>query len=878
MKLSHIIESAWFLWHKQLIFFILIWLTSCPVIGQVETKKALSEEDYHLWTHLTREEISAQGNWVSYAIRHLHKPDTLIIQNIKAGVKYKIPEGRNDKFSDDEKWFAAWDVNRQIILLDLESGVRQTIKSQNSTFEFSPNSNYFSVLTPEGLHLQNLKSGEIYNKKDVTTYKWNSEVEIIAFVKDVKTGYSVSLWEPGKDEAPKKVVESKKSRFDGLKWNNSGGLLAFLEADVERTSQTAFIQLYIYNINTKKMVTLDTQNHSEFPRDRVIENNTVAVLQFSEDNNKILFSTKSNESDNIESEKDSDDPDVEVWDAAAAYDYPRMKILESSIKNPEITFLWDFKRNKLQQIGDANYPVTVTNGLQTHAITFSYFDYTPVLLHKEEYTDVFITDLKSGRRKLFLKKQLLYHKVYPSPNGSYFYYFRNQHWWVYDIKNDKHINITLDIQYPFYQLEYDRAGTKPPYGVGGWTKDDEDILIYDQYDIWKINLKKGNKERLTNGRENKTTYKIYQMLYVNYRIFNATPEKVDLNKNLVVEVFNHHTKDEGYSIRKRNGAIYPLAYRESKSSKMRKAKNREVFIYLEERFDLPPRLMTVNLENQNAKIVYQGNPHAFDYHWGKAELVNYTNKNGDSLQGALFYPAQFKPGKKYPMVVSVYEKLSQNRHVYAHPSVYNDDGFNAANLTTQDYFVFYPDIKFQLGDPGLSAADCVVNGVKAVLEEGNVHKDRIGLIGFSFGGYVTSFVITQTDIFRAAVTGSGANNLLGFYLTMGWNYGVPDSFRFEQHQWRMGDSYFNMKSQYKRNCPIQQAENINTPVLAWTGDKDVQVDWQQGIQLYIALRRLEKEHLFLLYRDEAHGLSKPKNQIDLYHRIMHWFDFHLNEE
>lgn len=849
-----------------------------PIFGQVDTKKELTEEDYHKWTSLTREEISNLGNWVSYANRHIRKADTLIIQNMNTNTKFKITDGNKGVFSKNEKWFAALDKNRDIILIDLITEKKQVLHSESKSFEFSPNGNYFSVLSTDGLYLQNLNSGKNYNLKGVKVFKWIENKELLALVTAENTGQSVSLWNPEIETVPKQIIKNTTGNFDGLETDRHGSKLAFVEADASSNSLTEFKRLHILDIKRGSLITFDSETHKDFPVDRVIVKHSTAKLEFSDDGRKIQFSTilkSENESDSYE---EANAADVQVWDAKAPFAYPRMQSLEAFMENPLLSYVWDFENDNLIQIGDISHPVALINSKQTHAITYSHFDYTPVFLHKEEYTDVYLMDLKTGDKKLFLEKQLLYNKVYASPEGAHFYYFRNGHWWVYEIKSAHHKNITKDIPYSFYQMEYDWAGTPPPYGVGGWTPGDNEILVYDKYDIWKINVTNNKKERLTKGRETHTSFQVYQMLYVNYRLFDKAVDQVDLNKDLVLKAHNHKTKDIGYWIRDKKGKTTQLAYSKSKSTKMRKADNSDVYIYLEESFELPPRLMVVDRKNNQTKTVFQSNSHAFDYNWGKATLVQYTNKSGDSLQGVLYYPAQYSSDKQYPMLVSVYEKQSHFLHDYWNPSLYNSDGFNIANFTSQGYFVFSPDIKFKLGDPGLSATDCVVSGVKAVLKKGKIHPDKMGLFGFSFGGYVTSFIITQTDIFNAAVTGSGANNLMGFYLTLGWNNGEPDLWRFERQQWRMGDSYFNMKSQYERNCPIQQASNINTPVMGFTGNKDIQVDWQQGVQFYIALRRLQKEHVFLLYTDEGHGILKPKNQIDLYNRIKTWFGSHLKVE
>jgi dipeptidyl aminopeptidase/acylaminoacyl peptidase len=112
---------------------------------------------------------------------------------------------------------------------------------------------------------------------------------------------------------------------------------------------------------------------------------------------------------------------------------------------------------------------------------------------------------------------------------------------------------------------------------------------------------------------------------------------------------------------------------------------------------------------------------------------------------------------------------------------------------------------------------------------------------------------------------------------MGWNTGRPDMWRFESQQWRMGKSLFEDRERYDRNSPIVHAEHITTPLLSWTGNEDKQVNWSQSIEFYLALRRLEKPHIMLLYPEEAHTLEKSQNQKDLAVRLHQWFDYHLKD-
>src|SRR5690606_29372632 len=145
-------------------------------------------------------------------------------------------------------------------------------------------------------------------------------------------------------------------------------------------------------------------------------------------------------------------------------------------------------------------------------------------------------------------------------------------------------------------------------------------------------------------------------------------------------------------------------------------------IYTQERYEMPPGIMAFNTKSKKSELIFQSNPQHFKYKWGKSKLVDYKIENGDMLQGALFYPANYVANTKYPMVVYIYEKLSNKLHKYENPSLFNGANVNITNLTLRGYFVFCPDIVYELNEPGISALRCVTAGVEKVLETEKVDK------------------------------------------------------------------------------------------------------------------------------------------------------------
>jgi dipeptidyl aminopeptidase/acylaminoacyl peptidase len=262
-----------------------------------------------------------------------------------------------------------------------------------------------------------------------------------------------------------------------------------------------------------------------------------------------------------------------------------------------------------------------------------------------------------------------------------------------------------------------------------------------------------------------------------------------------------------------------------------------------------------------------------NYHWSSgAKLIDYVGLNSKPLQAALFLPANYQPGQRYPTVVYIYEKLSDGLHQYQPPST---GGFNKSIYTSNGYAVLMPDIKYQLNDPGTSAVKCIMPALDAAIANGVVDANRVGLHGHSWGGYQTAFLVTQTDRFKAAIAGAALTDLVSMYSSIYWNAGIANQPIFESSQGRFTGGYWEQQEAYIRNSPVYHAQNVKTPLLLLHNDKDGAVDFTQGVEYFNTLRRLQKPVVMLQYKGENHGLAKTENRKDYAVRMREFFDHHL---
>jgi dipeptidyl aminopeptidase/acylaminoacyl peptidase len=243
------------------------------------------------------------------------------------------------------------------------------------------------------------------------------------------------------------------------------------------------------------------------------------------------------------------------------------------------------------------------------------------------------------------------------------------------------------------------------------------------------------------------------------------------------------------------------------------------------------------------------------------------------LQGVLIKPADFDPKKKYPMIVYLYERLSDTVHDFRNPGP--GQNVNPSYYASNDYVIFLPDIVYKVGYPGKSAMNCIMPGVEKLVKMGFVDEKAIGIQGHSWGGYQIAYMITQTNKFKAAAPGALVANMFSAYNGIRWGPGIPRQFQYERTQSRIGGTPWNSTKLFMENSPLFYVDKVQTPVLMIHNDGDDAVPWYQGIEFYLSLRRLGKEVYFFNYNGEFHGLRKRQNQKDYSRRMKEFFDHKL---
>lgn len=860
MKFTYLINIAF----KNFILNLLILLSACPFMGQAQQKKQLTENDYSQWGNLNIKNISNKGNWVSCEMNYENQNDTLLLINTSKTKIFSFAKGKNGQFGT-EKFFAFLEPESKLKVIELLTG-KVSVYPNVEKYELACNGKY--IITFNNVHgqkklmtIRNSQCKILESIVGVTEYSLSQKGDAIMFTTMNQNSNEVAIIN-FKNYSHLIITKDQVSRFSKLVWQDEGTSVVFFK-ETDPLSKSAV--LHFFNIANKKLYTLDflTADRSE----NLIINQRFPI-SISKDGEKVFFM----EIEKFDSNFKKNSQSVEVWNGNDKWLYADRIRAESKGGSPKLA-VWFPYSNLYTQISTSQEPSALLTGLEQYAIIYNKNTYGLQSKYHEE-VDFYLRNIKTNSKKLFLEKQ----SCDPSQMGfeksnNKIFYYRDKNWFVYDPVLSTHTMLTKKILTTWDNS----AGSSVQhefmaYGIAGWSMDSKFVLLYDAFDIWQVATDGSSFKRLTQGREKDIVFRIAEV--------EKNGEKLktfDLSKEYLLKATNIENWSTGYYNLSVKSGEEPLVYESSEIDQIFKSEN-NVYAYRSQAFSDPPRI-EVKKKDNNPKILFISNKQQKEYYFGKSELLYYSSNKGDKLKSALFYPANFLPGKKYPMIVYIYDTMSKNLNKYVNPSMQNSDGFNITNYTLNDYFVLLPDIKYELGNPGISAVNCVTSAVKRVLEEGFINKDKIGLFGHSFGGYQTNFILTQSTIFSAAVSGAGVSDITGFYFNISKN-GIfqSDMWRFESQQWRIGKSLYQNKEAYFRNSPIIHAENIKTPLLLWAGKDDRVIPWNQSASYYLALRKLGIKNIMLIYPNEDHTITNPLNQKDLTTKMMTWFNYFLKDQ
>jgi dipeptidyl aminopeptidase/acylaminoacyl peptidase len=298
------------------------------------------------------------------------------------------------------------------------------------------------------------------------------------------------------------------------------------------------------------------------------------------------------------------------------------------------------------------------------------------------------------------------------------------------------------------------------------------------------------------------------------------------------------------------------------------SKDGNKFFYSFSDGDLPDEFHMTDKDFVSKTPLTDLNPWVKDRKLTRSELIRYRDVDGKELYGILYYPVDYQPGKKYPLVCEIYERFFDN--------AFNT---NMNIIANQGWFGLRPSVDLVIGYPREAWVKGVTSAVNHLIERGLVDPEKVGVHGTSYGGYATSLLITQTDRFAAAINISGKVNIISFLgdsPRIGHrNYGAA-----EAGQDRLGKSLWEAPFKYIDHSAVMFADRIKTPHLLITGEGDWNVPAGNTREMYYALRRLGKECVWVNYYNDGHGLGAAADEatyIDKWTRVIDWYKIHFEK-
>ena len=571
----------------------------------------------------------------------------------------------------------------------------------------------------------------------------------------------------------------------------------------------------------------------------------------------------------------------DLWHYKDEQIQPMQKVRGAAEANRSYRAVFHLGDKQFRQLADENIEVT-PQPAGDWAVGIDTRPYRKLTGYGATLSDYSLVNVRTG------ESAPLMHAAQWQPNlahdGKHLAYFDGKDWHAAPVplSDGKDINLTAKLPVKFVVEEWDQPSEPPAYGFGGWSSDGKYVLLDDRYDVWKVAVDGSEAKMLTAGlgRKTQTTLRIIRDAAPGRQGRGTTPGSeepehgTDLSKPVLLKAVNENTRDEGF-YRVEPGASEPklLVMGARAYGNPIKAKDADTYLLTISTFFDSPDYYVTGADFREFKRVTDANPQKNNLLWGKAELVRYKNSDGVELSGMLIKPENFDPNKKYPMMVYIYERLSQSLHRFVPPSA--GTSINASYYASNGYLVFMPDIVYTIGSPGQSAMKCVLPGIQAVVDKGYVDEKAIGIQGHSWGGYQIAYLVTQTTRFKAAAAGAPVSDMVSAYDGIRWGTGLPRQFQYERTQSRLGATLWQAPQKYIENSPIFMADRVQTPLLMLHNDGDDAVPWYQGIEYYLALRRLGKECYLFNYIGEPHGLRKKANQKDYTVRMQEFFDYHL---
>lgn len=906
---------------KKFAILLNLILLSLSLVSQ-DSKRPLTFDDILKWNRITEKKISNDGNFIVYKLEPWKGDSELKITGKSGNEIASINCGNKAEITSDSKFvvFTIKPEEEEVKQLKLKKTKKEDMPmNQLGIYNLEAENlesiaNLKSVKVPKKwdgwiayqtksvqlpdtgktetkekvkeesddngyvLNIKNLANSTLTQFPFVTSYVLAKDSKSVAFVstgdeKEFKAGvYMIDLTTMNKVQ-----LIDHKGKYKQLIFNVDASKLAFL-ADTTDNKKEDF-SLFLWNKLSETKEIINNENEA-IPEGWEISIN--GEINFGENTNRIFLGLAP-----IKPEKDTtvleeDIPLLDVWH----WNEPILHTQQLNTKSDDLKksylSVYHLDNNKLIQLEKENHTgiKLINKGDSDKVLAWSNLPYSIQTMWEgyPYYNDFYLVDIKTGEAKMIKEKCLANPNVSPEGKYVYWYNFADTSWYTYQIKSNTGYKVTNPDIIQCADEMNDVPNYPYAYGIAGWLQNDEAFLVYDRYDIWKVDPENKKEEiNITkNGRINSIEFRLVDFENNYLRSMGEERIGIDPKKTHYLLAHNEISRNDGiYTVSlSKSGNPKQLVYGSFYLSKPLKAKDSDVYVYTRETFQEFPDLLVTENNFKKSKKISNANPQQSEFLWGTKELYSWTSLDGQKLEGLLVKPANFDPNKKYPLIVNFYEKSSQRLYNHQIPEAHRST-VDYHYYSSNDYIIFNPDVYYKEGYPGESAFNCVMSGVTALIDEGFIDENAIAAQGHSWGGYQVAYLATRTNLFAAIESGAPVVNMFSAYGGIRLWSGRNRSFQYEHTQSRIGKTIWESPLRYLENSPLFTADKIETPMLIMHNEGDGAVPFSQGIEFFIALRRMGKTAWLLNYNEGDHWPTKVRDKYDFQIRLAQFFDHYL---
>lgn len=871
-----------------LILFIII--TGTLSGSRLNAQRPIAVEELPYWKRITDRGISDDGKWVSAVVSPWDGDSSVWLFNAKGRQAGDYSPADRVVFSPSSEYALIRTVPAQHLTDSLKlaktkkdkmpmnglvirrlAGGEEEIDSVKS-YKVSEHADWLAYQRTEKdktLRVRTLDGSAAHSFPEVTEFGFSPKSARMYYLTEGDTlGTAAGLYMLDLEDGSSGMLKEGKEVFKSISWSKEGDRIAFLHCQHKDSVRTGFGVWYSDGGEARRIV---SRGNRAIPEGWVVSQN--GSVNFSRDGKRIFFGTAPEERQRDTTVLAEKYPEVHVWSWNEPVQYTVQEYNRRNDMKRSYRAVYNTESGTTVQLASPELPEFAMSdegngelGLLSTTEPYS-------LSSMWEYRtarDIYTVSLETGEKKRIAEA---FHEMPRfSPTGKYLWGYsrRDSSWMAMELASGRLRTLTSPDTFAAWDEQFDMPDLPTPYGTAGWTENDEYMLIYDRYDIWRFDPR-GEQEPVNltvNGRSNGITYRYIRL--------DREERFIDVGRRHLLSGFDNKTKSSGIYEAGLSAAAAPkaLVTGSFRTGMPLKAKKSDAVLYTKESFTQFPELLLTDMKFKKSQKLTDLGSQQKGVRWGTAELVSWTSLDGKRIEGLLYKPDGFDPKKKYPMLVNFYERSSDDLYRYHTPQP-GRSTIDYPMYLSQGYVIFNPDVVYDDGYPGQSCYNCVMPGITRLIEQGFIDEKAIGAQGHSWGGYQVAYLATRTDLFAAIESGAPVVNMFSAYGGIRWGSGMARAFQYEHTQSRIGGSPWSAPREFIENSPLFQMDKVHTPILIMHNDQDGHVPWYQGIEYFVALKRLGKPAWMLNYTGEIHWPGKMANRIDFQKRMFQFFDHYL---